>query len=1126
VGHWLIISTLIIGLMPKKADGIQFQDPELTLLVKRIMDGFVDDTTIWQNLHDNLETLSRGSIGEIADRLKTAAQWWEQLLHATGGQLELPKCFFYLLHWVFDSEGRARLATPEELNITISLRQSVDDQDVEITQRCCTTSHRTLGVHENPSGNSRTEYEHLLAKGKNMAHMISAQLIARPEGWIAYRSIYLSSMGYSLPSTSFTRRELSTIQRSPIRALLSTMGFNRNMPLEVVFGPISHGGLGLRHLYVEQGCQKTSALLQHIRQQSRLGKMMCMLIQWTQVTVGVGFAMLTEPWRTPPHAVGQWLPSLCAFLADSECSIEISNTYTVCIRRVHDRILMEDAMSGNFTDSEIRDINRCRVFLQVECLSDVCTADGLTTDPGLQAQPPMVVSQSAIKWPRQGIPGPRSWATWRIFIKTYTRDSTNNRLRQTLGPWTRPDLRKWPTYYDSSSQMLCQIVSQTNTATLGTSSTSWTYHPAAIESTRRFIAVSKSDASFQDSRPPPDAVPVTVLLETTTLLRCSIPPMQTEPVHDAARALNCDTFAAYVATLPLWEQDLLAQATEVYCPDSSLYELLQQRNVNILVASDGGQKDDFGSFGWVIGTKDEVIWDCEGTARGYPMQSYRAEGYGRMSLLLFLKHYIRFYNIKPADDLRVTSYCDSSSLLKAEEAFHTRDLDSSSWYLKPDHDVIMTLSEVREGLPFRLISQHVKSHQDDERDFADLTRPEQLNVLADHRATAALDALRAARKSTEFHPLPVCRGYLRDASGHITSREISTLRTELSEYELRAYLQVRNEWSDEVFDSISWVAYGSASAGLTDSLRNYVVKFSHSWLPIGVRERRCSATTDLCPQCTEIETVPHLYRCEARGPWRHRFLIHLHGHLTENKTAADIRCIITKGIENWFLTGDTNDPDSIEPVEQIGWFQVLKGYIPKEWTLKQEGFYRRQRKTTKHYTGEQWTKELIEFFWTHSHTLWKERCAIAHAPGEASPDNSSARSRQAAQQRVEMAYAHAPLMLAHDRRVLDVPLEERLQSRTSELLAWVKTMLPVINRSVHDARAQLQTGHHDIRSYFSQATVATTDHTEATPPVAIPARPNVPLLDIRQRFQSARTRMATLSHDIRQYFPGIADGAT
>jgi hypothetical protein len=50
------------------------------------------------------------------------------------------------------------------------------------------------------------------------------------------------------------------------------------------------------------------------------------------------------------------------------------------------------------------------------------------------------------------------------------------------------------------------------------------------------------------------------------------------------------------------------------------------------------------------------------------------------------------------------------------------------WYLKSDHDVIMKLSSVREGLPFELISRHVKSHQDDKYEYDDLTRPEQLNV--------------------------------------------------------------------------------------------------------------------------------------------------------------------------------------------------------------------------------------------------------------------------------------------------------------------------------------------------------------------------------------------------------------
>jgi hypothetical protein len=52
-----------------------------------------------------------------------------------------------------------------------------------------------------------------------------------------------------------------------------------------------------------------------------------------------------------------------------------------------------------------------------------------------------------------------------------------------------------------------------------------------------------------------------------------------------------------------------------------------------------------------------------------------------------------------------------------------------------------------------------------------------------------------------------------------------------------------------------------------------------------------------CPQCSEIETVPHLYRCQSRAQWRNRFVIHLHGHLKDTKTAADLRRTIIQGIE-------------------------------------------------------------------------------------------------------------------------------------------------------------------------------------------------------------------------------------
>jgi hypothetical protein len=61
---------------------------------------------------------------------------------------------------------------------------------------------------------------------------------------------------------------------------------------------------------------------------------------------------------------------------------------------------------------------------------------------------------------------------------------------------------------------------------------------------------------------------------------------------------------------------------------------------------------------------------------------------------------------------------------------------------------------------------------------------------------------------------------------------------------------------------------------------------------------------------------------------------------------------IVEGIQNWFLTGDTNDPDSNDPILQIGWFQVLKGYVPHEWNTLQEGFLRSKGNSSKYYTGE------------------------------------------------------------------------------------------------------------------------------------------------------------------------------
>jgi hypothetical protein len=132
-------------------------------------------------------------------------------------------------------------------------------------------------------------------------------------------------------------------------------------------------------------------------------------------------------------------------------------------------------------------------------------------------------------------------------------------------------------------------------------------------------------------------------------------------------------------------------------------------------------------------------------------------------------------------------------------------------------DVIETLSELGKALLYHLKTRLTARPRPSRRQ-AQLRRP--------HRATASLKDLCVAGQCTKIYLLRAFRAYLRDATGYITSSE--------QKYKLWAYLQKRNNWTDDVYDCISWPAYRSASALLTDSVRTFVVKLNHGWLPVGI----------------------------------------------------------------------------------------------------------------------------------------------------------------------------------------------------------------------------------------------------------------------------------------------------
>jgi hypothetical protein len=155
-GIWAIISCFIMECMPEGSTGVTTIDPVLLTVVQYFTLGFVDDVTLWIG---NLARSLRG--GEtptiIMQETQEAIQWWEELLHATGGKLELTKCFNYVQFWVFDQEGYVRALTPEELPTKVTIIDSETNEPIEMEVQDCSVSHKTLGAMECPSGNYNDE---------------------------------------------------------------------------------------------------------------------------------------------------------------------------------------------------------------------------------------------------------------------------------------------------------------------------------------------------------------------------------------------------------------------------------------------------------------------------------------------------------------------------------------------------------------------------------------------------------------------------------------------------------------------------------------------------------------------------------------------------------------------------------------------------------------------------------------------------------------------------------------------------------------------------------------------------------------------------------------------------------
>ena len=226
--------------------------------------------------------------------------------------------------------------------------------------------------------------------------------------------------------------------------------------------------------------------------------------------------------------------------------------------------------------------------------------------------------------------------------------------------------------------------------------------------------------------------------------------------------------------------------------------------------SNGAEKFKCAAFGWVISRSNgHHLVRCAGPVYGAGPSSFRAEGYGFLSMLRFL--------------LRLAEYCDTPQLYECTLASNnsgliTRIKDSGtvlypapSLSLAPDWDIINEIELACKQLQIQHppTIQHVKGHQDREKEYHELDLISQLNGNADSTAGRFQENVSAIcpimhrmpnNNSTQLHFPP----------GTFNSKFKHHIRHADSAPALMEHMRNRYDWAEETTDRIDWTAHGQA----------------------------------------------------------------------------------------------------------------------------------------------------------------------------------------------------------------------------------------------------------------------------------------------------------------------------
>ena len=214
------------------------------------------------------------------------------------------------------------------------------------------------------------------------------------------------------------------------------MGFPCTYPQAVVFSPTTHGGIGSINLRIEQGIVIVIEVMRTLRTPSHGQNILRIFLRTKQHASGLSKPLLEYPDLWAPHLEGDYYVYLRKFLVEHKIQLECACVKRPELERENDKFLMDVACAKSKEDLgevDIKTINYYRCYVEVQRMSDICTADGhYILQSVMDGQRSGSQSQSRLEEIIQERPENKEWRVWRRFLRQYCHEGSN-RLTNSLG---------------------------------------------------------------------------------------------------------------------------------------------------------------------------------------------------------------------------------------------------------------------------------------------------------------------------------------------------------------------------------------------------------------------------------------------------------------------------------------------------------------------------------------------------------------------------------------------------------------------------------------------------------------------------------------------------------------------